>query len=300
MLLSIICVAGCTLQEETDTEEFRLPEKKYLTIANEYQVSAGVKSEAGSHYIIEEGILKGYGNNQFGQLGTGEIEDTGIYHELPVNIAKDVIHVDMLTPEFVIFLNDKNELYGIGNNRSGQLGQSIEGKDRMSTDCFVTEPVLIADNVKYAAAGLNFILILKLDGSLYSLGDNANGQLGDGTAKPVCGERYSAYSTPFSDIPIFIRNNISYIACDLYTAAAIQNDGTLFTWGDNSFGEIGNGKKGNEMPTVSTNVVAEPFPVMNGIQSIRFEDFTTYATDYSGQQFAWGKNYMLNPQMIEN
>lgn len=90
----------------------------------------------------------------------------------------------------------------MGKNASGQLGQSIEGKNRLSHECFVPEPVLIMDDVKYAVAGINFILVLKKDGTLYGLGDNANGQLGDGTAKPVLGERYSADSIPFSSEPV--------------------------------------------------------------------------------------------------
>lgn len=92
---------------------------------------------------------------------------------------------------------------------------------------------------------------------------------------------------------------ISYIACGSYTAAAIREDGTLFTWGDNSFGEIGNRTKGNEMPTVSTYVVSEPFKLMEKIKDVRFGDHTVYATTLSGDVYVWGEDYTLSPKKIE-
>jgi alpha-tubulin suppressor-like RCC1 family protein len=229
--------AGCSHKDGKDlvlVEEIKQP-----AIINEYKLSAGIKAEAGSYYEIQEGTLKGYGINQCGQLGIRTIDDIGTYYENPVTIAEHVVHVDTLGGDFAIYLNNKNELYGMGRNDSGQLGQSIEGKNRLSYECYVSEPVRIMEK-------------------------------------------------------------INYIACGLYTAAAIRNDGTLFMWGDNSFGEIGNRTKGNEMPTVSTYVVFEPFKLMEKIKDVRFDNFTVYATTFSGDLYIWGKGYSAHPSKIEN
>lgn len=298
LIIAITFTVGCSSKDGKKlvfVEEIKQP-----AIINEYKLSAGKKTETGSYYEIQEGTLKGYGINKCGQLGIGTIDDTDTYYENPVTIAEHVIHVDTLGGDFAIYLNNKNELYGMGKNDSGQLGQSIEGKIRLSDECYVSEPVLIMEDVKYAAAGLNFILMLTNTGELYSLGDNLNGQLGDGTAKPVRSERYRKDSNPFSSEPVLIMGKISYIACGLYTAAAIRNDGTLFMWGDNSFGEIGNRTKGNEMPTVSTYVVSEPFKLMEKIKDVHFDNHTVYATTFSGEVYVWGKGYTLSPKKIEN
>ncbi len=301
MAFAVFSLAGCSHKEkeETGTPKVWAEEVQMPAIENEYQTSAGIKADCGNYYEIQDGILKGCGENQYGQLGIGTSDDSVTYHEEPVVIAENVVHVDLSIGGFTIYLNDKNELYGMGKNDSGQLGQSIEGKDRWSHECFVTEPVLIAEDVKYAVGGSNFILILKQDGILYGLGDNANGQLGDGTAKPVRGERYGSGATPFSSELVPIMKKISYIACDSYTAAAIREDGTLFTWGDNSYGEIGNRTKGNGMPTVSTYVVSEPFKLMEKIKEVRFEDYAAYATAFNGDVYVWGKGYTLSPKKIE-
>ena len=77
-------------------------------------------------------------------------------------IADSVVHVDTCNNGTTVFLNDKGQLYGIGNNISGQLGVSIGETERYNRDeKFVTTPTLITDNVKYAVVGSDFIVILK-------------------------------------------------------------------------------------------------------------------------------------------
>ena len=140
-----------------------------ITEQNEYQTKAG----QGTKYEIIDGKLYGWGWNEWGQLGQGTVEDISILHEDPILIADSVVHVDTCNNGTTVFLNDKGQLYGIGNNISGQLGVSIGETDRYNRDeKFVTTPTLITDNVKYAVVGSDFIVILKWDGNLYVIGDD--------------------------------------------------------------------------------------------------------------------------------
>lgn len=100
-------------------------------------------------------------------------------------------------------------------------------------------------DVQYAVTSNNFIMVLLKNEKLYILGDNANGQLGDGSAKPVREDCYSLGITPYSSEPIFVFDYVKFIASGSYTAAAITKTGDLWIWGDNSYGQIGNGRKGN-------------------------------------------------------
>lgn len=69
-------------------------------------------------------------------------------------------------------------------------------------------------------------------------------------------------------------------------------------WGDNSFGEMGNGRVGNKMPTASIDVVSEPYLVMKNIRKVTIEEFTVYAETMQGEIYTWGDS-VVEPKKIE-
>ncbi len=93
-------------------------------------------------------------------------------------------------------------------------------------------------------------------------------------------------------------DDIAFIAADAYTAATISKKGDLWIWGDNSFGEIGNRRHGNGLPSVSIDVVSEPYLVLKQIKEVRFEDFTVYAVDFQDQEYSRGKNATAFPKPV--
>ncbi len=280
-------------------------EEENPVIMNEYQTKF---QDAVNTYEIKDGKLYGSGANTSGQLGIGEITSQDFY-EQQILIAENVIHMDACG-ETLVYLNDKNELYGVGNNGSGQLGQSVEEQDGRTyiayvadngrNRCCVTEPVFIMDHVKYAAVGGGYLMVLQEDGTLYTMGANLNGQLGNGTARPVVNEWYTKEGTAYSSEPVYVMDDIAFIAADYNTAAAISKKGDLWVWGDNSFGEIGNSRRGNGMPSVSTDVVSEPYLVLKKIKEVYFEDFTVYEVDFQNQKYSWGKNAVASPKLMKN
>ena len=131
------------------------------------------------------------------------------------------------------------------------------------------------------------------------MGDNLNGELGNGTARPVRNEWYAEEGTVYSSEPVHVMDDIAFISADYYTAAAISKKGDLWMLGDNSFGEIGNSRRGNGMPSVSTDVVSEPYLVLKKIKEVRFEDFTVCAVTFQNQEYIWGKNAAATPKSAE-
>lgn len=87
--------------------------------------------------------------------------------------------------------------------------------------------------------------------------------------------------------------------CGLFTLAAISENGELYMWGDNSFGEIGNGKRGNGLPTISECYTSKPYLVKKNIKDVRFEDSTVYATNYWDEVYVWGQNRGSKPKKAE-
>ena len=115
------------------------------------------------------------------------------------------------------------------------------------------------------------------------MGDNLNGELGNGTARPVRNEWYAEEGTVYSSEPVHVMDDIAFISADYYTA----------------FGEIGNSRRGNGMPSVSTDVVSEPYLVLKKIKEVRFEDFTVCAVTFQNQEYIWGKNAAATPKSAE-
>jgi alpha-tubulin suppressor-like RCC1 family protein len=70
---------------------------------------------------------------------------------------------------------------------------------------------------------------------LFSVGKNINGCVGDGTTDDCLNIKQIEY---FKNI--FIVD----IACGNNNCLSISNKGEIYSWGDNEYGQIGNGKSG--------------------------------------------------------
>ena len=292
ILVILLIVVIFSVRKEKEENESKITETSL--VYNEYQT----KKSAINYYKIKDGVLHGRGRNTEGQLGLGKVDPLEVEYNYDVEIAKDVIHVDASNNGTVVYITENGELYGIGNNSSGQLGQSIEGKNRLSDEVNISTPVLIAKEVRYALVGINFTMYLTEDDKLYVLGDNANGQLGNGEAKPVKAGRYTSDTTPYSAEPVLVMENVCYIDCGLYNLAAITKRGDLYMWGDNSFGEMGNGRVGNKMPTASIDIVSEPYLVMKNIRKVTIEEHTISAETMQGEIYTWGDSVAF-PKKVE-
>lgn len=119
------------------------------------------------------------------------------------------------------------QLWAWGNNSSGELGDGtiVNKSSPIQIGSLQTwSKVSTGHNVNHSAA-------VKSDGTVWTWGDNSLGQLGDGTLV--------AKSSP---IQVGALTTWSDVSCGGYaTVLAIKTDGTLWAWGRNAVGQLGDG-----------------------------------------------------------
>ena len=199
------------------------------------------------YYIDENLVLWGYGFNDYGQLGIGTVDSLDIFYTEPIRIAENVVSVDAsVNGYFCIYLMEEGNLYGMGSNMLGLLGQEYDTAAVFSVNEYneVPSPVLLMDNVAYARAGRESIVALDKEGNVWWWGQY----------KPTCSTRRYDNAADLSwktqedeenptkmlaNHPRKILEDCVYATTGDMTGAAISRDGSLYTWGLNIFGECG-------------------------------------------------------------
>ena len=160
-------------------------------------------------------------------------------------------------------------LWGWGYNGNGQIGNG----STLSTSAPQTVSGL--GNVLDVAAGQFHTLARKSDRTLWASGWNGAGQIGDGTA-----------GTPrLAPVPVtaaFV-NGVETMAAGTYHSVAVDGAGSVWTWGSNTDGQLGNG---TNIPSFVPVKVAG----LTGIIAVAAGERHTLALSSSGALFAWGDN----------
>ena len=178
-------------------------------------------------------------------------------------------------------LTSDGKLFAWGLNFAGELG------DGTTTDSFAPLAVnmtgaLAGKTVIDAIAGRNFSVALTSDGQLFSWGRSLYGVLGDGTGtdRPLPGP--VDMSALAGKTVIAIEGMESYLL-------ALTADGKLFAWGQNRYGQLGDG---------TTTERVTPVPVdMSGALAGKSVTFMAAGFSHSlavtsdGQLFGWGVNF---------
>jgi alpha-tubulin suppressor-like RCC1 family protein len=125
-----------------------------------------------------------------------------------------------------------NRVKSWGANSFGQLGDAT--LTERSTP--VTVAGMTGADVTQVSASGDHSLALLSNGTVEAWGDNFSGQLGDGTSG-----RNADHSTPGTVKDL---RNVRAVAAGGSHNLALRNDGTVWAWGRNDFGQLGNGESG--------------------------------------------------------
>ena len=254
--------------------------------------------------IKSDGTLWSWGYNNHGQLGDG----TKTTRLSPVKIMDNVAYAAGGQNHGLAVKTD-GTLWAWGENNCGQLGDG--------TANYSNSPIKIMDNVKMAAASGVSSAAVKTDGTVWTWGCNTFGQLGDGTRT----DRLSpikimdgASDVAIGGTQLQLELTTGWdpgkpevkdpITGDVITPAvpagpitteytvqvghgfALKNDGTLWAWGFNNYGQLGNGT------TLDQN---SPVQIMKDIAEIAASGTMGSALAKDGELYAWG--YSINGQL---
>ncbi|OLF17011.1 RCC1 domain-containing protein [Actinophytocola xanthii] len=144
-----------------------------------------------------------------------------------------------------------------GFNDAGQLGIGTAGGPACSTnvqapDCMALSPVQIpklTGVVEVASGSGAATYARRSDGTVLSWGFNGAGQLGNGTVGTDCATPEGPNCVQTSPGPVENLTEVTDLAGGYNHGVALRADGTVWTWGSNSYGQLGNQSLFTEVPT---------------------------------------------------
>lgn len=206
---------------------------------------------------VVDGQVRSWGYNGFGQLGDGTLTDNNDSKaDRTAPTVKDVNN-SIITGivsvagggEHSLALTTNHTVYAWGNNDNGQLAVTVTVPSyRPLADLVQVEGTTLT-NVIQIAAGANFSVALKDDGSVWVWGYNGGGQLGidpTGTSPTL----FSATPRQIIQPPVVGHESekVTQISAGLDHVLALEAGGTVVSWGLNSNAQLGLGSDPSNDP----------------------------------------------------
>lgn len=184
--------------------------------------------------ILDEGSVKCWGNNYYGQLGNGTTKSLD-FETLPVDIvpynATDTAELNTFVrldigSSHVCGITGLDRVWCWGYNSYGQLGDGTTTSRK--------RPIMVSSlvgNVKDIATGTNHSCAIMEAGDVHCWGDGRYGQIGNGEKE---------YSTPLPAAVVGLGNAARISATSDHSCTLLE-DGRIKCWGNGDYGELGNG-----------------------------------------------------------
>ena len=232
-------------------------ETNWVSIETRYHHNLGIKSN---------GTLWGWGQNLFGQVGDGTNGVLSV--AVPTQVGADTNWKTAATGNsHSLAIKTNGTLWGWGNNLSGQLGNGAYN------DNITPLQIGTSTDWKTVDAGYDFTIATKTNNTLWSCGANTYGELGLNNSTMNVNNFTQVGTATTWDI----------VSCGRSHVVASRNYGALFAWGQNNYGQIGNGSTTNlYTPTLQLNV--------NSWIAVSTGFYHSLAIDNDGGLYTWGYN----------
>ncbi|XP_053563999.1 RCC1 and BTB domain-containing protein 2 isoform X2 [Bombina bombina] len=230
---------------------------------------------SGPHVVIvtSDGEVFSWGHNAYSQLGNGSTNQAMTPCQVSTNLVnKKVVNVACGSHHSMVSTSD-GEVYAWGYNNSGQVGSGSTANQpipRKVTSCLQNKVVV------GIACGQMCSMAVVENGEVYAWGYNGNGQLGLGSS--------GNQPTPCR-IAALQGIRVEQIVCGYAHTLALTDEGGMYAWGANSYGQLGTGNKSNQSYPVQVSVDKERVVEIAACHS----SHTSAAKSQSGQIYMWGQ-----------
>jgi alpha-tubulin suppressor-like RCC1 family protein len=168
-----------------------------------------------------------------------------------------------------------------GQNSSGQLGNGATADSYTVRQQVVTAPSTPLTNIaELCGGGYNFACARTDLGQVWCWGDDRHGQLGGGNGTSV-----NSFAVP---VPFPPSSYMTNIAAGTGYACAVRTDGTVWCWGWNAYGQLGDGTTTDRaQPVQVLTSASEP---LGGVIKVIAGDHFSCALRVDGSVYCWGKD----------
>jgi alpha-tubulin suppressor-like RCC1 family protein len=236
----------------------------------------------GGFAIKTDGTLWAWGSNAVGVLGIG----TSLVVSSPTQVGADTNWSSVFVGAYDS--NARTQIFVKTNGTAYLTGTTINYIDNKTIYTYRSSPVQVGSltNIAGALYGYNTQPAGKGTESVYGCiltktnsGANVSG-IGDNYGN------YSIYNMPYAPVPILFETTTKwkYINVSPYNGSGVKSNGTLWTWGNNAYGQLG-----------LNNVLWRSSPVQVGALTnwkvtLSLTSLSTIALKTDGTLWAWGRN----------
>ncbi len=221
--------------------------------------------------LTSTGAVFAWGHNPDGEVGDGTTVDRPA--PVAVSLPSGTVVTSLAAGSFdTLAVTATGALYSWGAGFDGQLGDGTTGNGTSPVAVTLPGGALVTG----AAAGGAHGLALTSTGAVYAWGDNAQGQLGDGTT-----------TQELAPVAVSLPAGVHAVAVAAGGAhsLALTSTGAVYAWGDNAQGQLGDGTT-----TQRSTPVLVHLPAGVTVVAIAAGGAHSLALTSTGAVYAWGAN----------
>jgi alpha-tubulin suppressor-like RCC1 family protein len=241
----------------------------------------------GTIILKSDGTVWTWGANFDGKLGIGSTNPVLMAVPVEVHGAGNVSFLNSVTnimgcEEHNVAVKSDGTVWSWGWNAFGQLGDGTTNDSYTPVQTGLGSVPPLTSVTKLGGRPY-FTLAVKSDGTIWAWGMNQYGQMGNGSVNPFSGPQVTVPVQVNNSSPGGAINNPLQVTCGYQFGAALATNGTVWTWGSGSHGELGNGTTG------SSHTPAQ-VPGLTNVTAISAGWFHILALKSDGTVWAWGNN----------
>ncbi|XP_033209361.1 RCC1 and BTB domain-containing protein 1-like isoform X2 [Belonocnema kinseyi] len=219
-------------------------------------------------------MVYSWGHNGYCELGNGSSNQGLTPTIITMNLGeKNVISISCGS-HHSLALTDEGEVFAWGQNNCGQVGSGLNSNQGAPRK---VNSGLAGKKVVAISCGQTSSMALSDVGEVYGWGYNGVGQLGIGN--------YVNQTSPCK-VAGLVGVVIEKVVCGYAHTLALSDEGTLYSWGGNGYGQLGLGNKANSCTPIKLTV-----PELGRVSDIAALHYNhiSVAVGQGGKIFMWGQ-----------